>query len=145
METVQEKKCQEVFQVFVTDGTDTVSIGYLKTLLQSVGLNPSEKTVQKCLQQSEAYKTGLLEIETFIEIAKKCKEDETTIEILFDSFKSCDKEGTGTISISEMKYLLTKLGDSISEEDFKVILSDIGLEEKGDVDYKKFIEYLVNH
>lgn len=138
----EEKKFKDAFKVFVTDGTEIVNVVHLGTMLRAVGLNPPEKAVNRHLKESEASNLGFLDLPTFVEIAKKCKKEEKTIEVLIESFKTCDKENKGTISMAEMKYLLTRLGDSISEEEFQEILNDAGLEDKGDVDYKNFVEFL---
>jgi len=60
---------------------------------------------------------------------------------LIESFKFFDKNNDGTISIKEMKYILTFLGDKMDEDEVNDIFKKIDLNDNGSINYTEFVQF----
>lgn len=50
-----------------------------------------------------------------------------------DAFKTIDKEGSGFIMVTELRHLLTNMGDRIADEDFNLLLQELEVDSNGRV------------
>ena len=55
---------------------------------------------------------------------------------LEEAFKTVDKDGTGFVLASELRHLLTNMGDKLSDEDFSVLLEELDIDSNGRVQFK---------
>jgi len=56
------------------------------------------------------------------------------------SFRVFDPEGTGTIAIPELRYILTQLGDKMSNEEADDVIKDADSEGTGFIKYEPYIK-----
>ena len=61
--------------------------------------------------------SGKIEFKEFLEIFAKKMKDPNTEEDLIEAFKTFDKDGNGVISASELKNVMTTLGERLTEEE----------------------------
>lgn len=55
---------------------------------------------------------------------------------LEEAFKTVDKDGCGFVIATELKHLLTNMGDRLSEEDFNIFLEELEIDSNGRVQFK---------
>jgi calmodulin len=67
-------------------------------------------------------------------MAKKMKDYENEEE-LFEVFKVFDRDGNGLISQSELKYVLQKIGENLSDEEIDEMIREIDADHDGNVSY----------
>ncbi|MCQ2817801.1 MAG: EF-hand domain-containing protein [archaeon] len=60
---------------------------------------------------------------------------------IIGAFKFFDKDGTGFISMDELKIILTKLGNGMDEQMVNNIIKESGLLQDDQVDYEKFVKF----
>lgn len=62
---------------------------------------------------------------------------------MFEGLRHFDTEGNGLIKTSELRHLLTTLGDKLTEDEFKDLIT--GQEDNnGNVNYEDFIRSLMS-
>ena len=60
---------------------------------------------------------------------------------IIDSFRFFDKNSDGTISVRELKYILTFLGDKMDENEVKEIFDQIDINNDGNINYTEFVKF----
>lgn len=55
---------------------------------------------------------------------------------LEEAFKTVDKEGSGYVMASELKHLLTNMGDRLSDDDFNLLLEELDIDNNGRIQFK---------
>merc|ERR1712232_218383 len=91
--------------------------------------------------------TGYFDLDKFLRICEsdnpRWLKDNIKPEELIEAFKTFDKDGKGTISIPQLRYMLQCLGDKLEDteaDEFVAYASmAIYLNEAGDVDYEKLV------
>ncbi|XP_065079552.1 calmodulin-like [Ochlerotatus camptorhynchus] len=61
------------------------------------------------------------------------------IEELRDAFSLFDRNGTGSITSSELRTVLRSLGKSVSDAEVKVLLKDLNVDHEGRIQFSNFV------
>ena len=69
---------------------------------------------------------------------KETKDTETYYEV----FKMFDKEQTGYISASGIKYMMTNLGEKLTDREVKEMLNCADTEESDKISYEEFVKMM---
>ncbi|CAF0884261.1 unnamed protein product, partial [Didymodactylos carnosus] len=108
------RQYREAFSLFDKDHDDIIAPQELGIVLRSCGLSPSEADLQK-IQQQVGRK---IDFDTFVKIAKDFKaNNKETEEDIREAFRVFDKDGTGYVSVSELKHAMISLGERLTEEE----------------------------
>lgn len=59
------------------------------------------------------------------------------------SLRVFDKEGTGKIAASELKHILTQMGETLTEREVNEVMQDFPADSKGMIKYEKFVASLL--
>lgn len=57
--------------------------------------------------------------------------------------KVFDKEGNGKIAVAELKHLLTKMGENLTDREVNEVLADFEADKDGMIKYEKFVAALL--
>ncbi|XP_055339444.1 myosin-2 essential light chain-like [Paramacrobiotus metropolitanus] len=134
---------QEAFSLFDNKGDGKIFAGQLGEVLRALGQNPTEAEVRKYQQQ---YKSDQrISFDVFLPILHEFSRSKEPYS--YDSFieglRHFDTEGNGLIKTSELRHLLTTLGDKLSEDEFKDLIT--GHEDSnGNINYEDFIKNLMS-
>merc|ERR1719189_715428 len=61
-------------------------------------------------------------------------------EQVIEAFKIFDPDGTGTISSSEMRTVMTNLGEKLTKDEVDAMLKEADPDNSGKIDYAKFVK-----
>ncbi len=134
MENERENFWKDVFILFDKENKGRIHFKSIHKYLQSVGIVIEKKEIKnelqnKGYQEKEEYTFDEL-YNTFSSINTISNED------ILNAFQVFDKNGK--INKEELKYIMTNLGDKISEEEAEQILSNFKIE-NGEIDYMEFL------
>ena len=79
---------------------------------------------------------GKIEFDEFLPMMCRKMEEVYLAEVLRETFKIFDKDGSGYINASELKELMEKLGEKLSDEEIEKMIAEADLDEDGKVSYK---------
>ncbi|XP_043939673.1 myosin light polypeptide 6-like [Protopterus annectens] len=137
---------KEAFQLFDLRGDN--KIGYIQCgdVLRALGQNPTNAEVMKVLgnPKQDEMNTKFLSFEQFLPILQTVNKnrDQSTVEEITDGFRVFDKEGNGKITSSEVRHVLTSLGEKMREDEVEALLA--GLEDaNGCIDYEEFVHMVL--
>jgi calmodulin len=136
----QINEFKEAFSLFDKDDTGTIATKTLGTVIRSLGQNPTEGELVDLLNEIDPDGKRTIDFPEFLSImAGRCRMKETDFEEeILEAFKVFDKEGTGFISPSMMRYVVSSLG--VSQEE----LEELTAGWDGDqIDYREFVKVLM--
>lgn len=138
-----EQILEEAFNLFDKDGSGTISTSEFGMVLRAIGLNPTDKEIETFVDQLDTNKSGRLEFNEFRvfynDYKKKHKNSQEAIE---NAFKLFDKDDNGYIEAKELKSILSRCGQKISDEEVQEMIAVADVDKDGKINYKEFAKFI---
>ncbi|KAL3874519.1 hypothetical protein ACJMK2_037525 [Sinanodonta woodiana] len=138
------KSIKEAFRLFDKDGNGSITTKELGTVMKSVGQNPSEAELQDMVNEIDTDGNGIIEVNDFIiMMGKKMKEADTEEEIK-DVFNIFDRDGNGFICNEELKFVMTNLGEKLTDEEIGEMIKEADKDKDGQISYDDFLRLMTS-
>lgn len=134
---------KDAFALFDKSATGKVSPALLGDLLRAVGQNPSLKEISNL---QDTINGNELSYEQFKELVnrdggfKELGKPEDYIK----AFQIFDKNLTGFISVGELKYILTTIGEKLSNDEVDELLKNVTITDENSIDYAEFVKSILS-
>lgn len=137
-------KYTEAFNIF-----DKHQQGYIPwkpdfaNLWRAIGQNPTEADLKRIIEENDTG-TGHFQLETFLKLCEN-REDALRKEQLIEAFKTFDKDGKGTLTIAQIRYVLMTMGDPLNDEEADRFIDFADKNKEGptaEIDYEELVERL---
>ncbi|CDJ41367.1 myosin light chain TgMLC1, putative [Eimeria tenella] len=129
-EMVENDEMQQKYNEKASGGK--VSTSDAAVLARQLGLAPSYADVEKCEQENG----NQLDYATFQQFAAQSTHPEDNIEDLVGAFAHFDPNGTGTLTVQQMRNILMTFGEPLTKEEMSVVESKFF--SGNTVDYRDF-------
>ncbi|XP_070535608.1 myosin-2 essential light chain-like [Ptychodera flava] len=136
---------RDCFSLFDKVGDGKVEISEIQNVLRALGYNPMGEDVKK-IEKELGDGADRVAFENFMAVVaahgSKIRGDSTSdYTTMVEGLRVFDKESNGYISSSELRHILTTLGDRLSDEDVDDLLQ--GLENShGQINYEDFVQLI---
>ncbi|XP_075262918.1 neo-calmodulin-like [Convolutriloba macropyga] len=113
------EELQEVFNDFDADASGSVNVSELKSMLQALGQNVSQRELKELMDEVDADGSGEISFDEFCEMmAKKISEQgEVDIETqLQEIFRMFDRKEQGYVTFNDLKQILKMLSIKLPDE-----------------------------
>ena len=136
------KNNKDIFTLFDKKGQGSISKQQFGDYLRAIGYNPTNAQVAEILSASSDDTLTLEQISSLIDANQELLDATTTgkIEDFIKAFQVFDKENTGKVTVGDIRYMLTGLGEKLSDEEVDELLKGVEIDADGGIDYKKFME-----
>jgi Ca2+-binding EF-hand superfamily protein len=130
---------EQAFALFDRDGDGCISAVELATLMRSVGAAPTQMQVDRFVAQVDGdRRTGLIKFDEFIAFLEDLRATPDTDDEVIAAFKYLDKDNTGYVPATELRRILTSIGDLLTHEE----VDEMFREAKVEGNLISFDEYL---
>jgi calmodulin len=110
----QVEEFQEAFDMFDRDGSGVVKLAALGTVMRSLGLNPITEKLDAMIDAAAgAREAGGVDFPQFLAMMAREMSDDDPEEAIREAFQVFDRDGTGFISASELRLVMTNLGKGL--------------------------------
>uniref|UniRef100_G3U0R9 EF-hand calcium-binding domain-containing protein 11 n=1 Tax=Loxodonta africana TaxID=9785 RepID=G3U0R9_LOXAF len=127
---------KEVFSLFDKDGNRNTTTKELGTVMRSLRQNPTEAELQDMINEVDADGNGTID---FLDGKKSERHSEEKIKEAF-SPQLLDKDGNGYVSDSELRHVMTNLGEKLPDEEVDEIIREADIDGDGQVNYEEFVQ-----
>ncbi|EMR85347.1 putative myosin regulatory light chain cdc4 protein [Botrytis cinerea BcDW1] len=131
---------REAFQLFDKRGTQRVQLDQLGDLLRACGQNPTLNEIREL----EKNVGGEFDFETFSKILNRPGgfRDPGEPEEYCRGFQVFDKDMTGFIGVGQLRYILTNLGEKMSDEEVDELLKAVDTS-SGEINYTDLVRTIL--
>ena len=142
--SIQEERKQlisEVFDMFDKDQNGTIQASELHSVLESLGRNSNDDDVNQFLTKLDVDENGVVSKDEFMAAVDEIYSfPQSTVDEVVQAFQIFDINGSGKITVDEMKTILLKFTNEFSERDVASIFELIDVDQDGKVSYAEFAE-----
>ena len=130
--------CKEAFSLFDKDGDGSISCDELRTVMTSLGENPTTMELEEMIQEVDSDGNGQIEFSEFLTMMAQKMGTRSFNDEALEAFKVLDKDGSGSISESELRQIMSNIGEDITDEEIKEMMNEADLDGDGQVTFKEF-------
>ena len=130
--------CKEAFSLFDKDGDGSISCDELRTVMTSLGENPTTIELEEMIQEVDSDGNGQIEFSEFLTMMAQKMGTRSFNDEALEAFKVLDKDGSGSISESELRQIMSNIGEDITDEEIKEMMNEADLDGDGQVSFKEF-------
>ncbi|CAG5121705.1 unnamed protein product, partial [Candidula unifasciata] len=134
---------EEAFKLFDSDGDGFLLVSEATSAIRSLGHILTDADMKGLLNRAgvDTGRGGRVDLAKFKQMHGSLKPQNYNLQ-LEEAFKTVDKDGCGFVIATELKHLLTNMGDRLSQEDFNILLEELDIDSDGRVQFKEFIRLL---
>ena len=136
------KECKIIFDLIDKDKDTKITPEELGPALRVCGASPSQQELEMAIQGS-GDQSNLINFEKFIDIYEKLINNQDSEEDIINELKKLDKNGSGTITVNDLRNLLANYGDVLTKEDVDDVVQEANADKNGKINIEKFAKILL--
>ncbi|GLJ29333.1 hypothetical protein SUGI_0578470 [Cryptomeria japonica] len=137
----QTASMREAFSLFDTDRDGCITVAELGTVMRSLGENPTQADLQDIIKREQIGST--IDFPRFVDVMRRNMKGGNFHTQLRDAFKVLDKDGTGMLSVTELRHILTSVGEKLEPSEFDEWIREIKVDSEGNISYEEFIDRMM--
>lgn len=138
----QIREIKEAFHVFDNNGDGCITATELKKLVTSLGYNITEAELMDMMNQIDSDGNGAIDFPEFLALMTKNLEDCDPEDILLESFKVFDRDGSGFIGVSELDRVFKLLGQEFKDYEIEAMIKAADADGDGLVGWEDFTKMM---
>lgn len=142
----QQREVRDIFQLFDKKGDGKIDPHQIGDVCRALGLNPPQDVIKRVAEQVDDDRNGArLTFEEFQPIfASVSKEKQSgSASDFVEGLRMFDSDGSGMISVAELRHILTNIGDKLSNSEVDKLLREVRTE-GGLVNYEEFVRKVMS-
>eukprot|EP00536_Pseudo-nitzschia_multiseries_P006996 jgi/Psemu1/286820/fgenesh1_pg.156_\ len=131
---------KEAFAMFDINGDGTIELNEIKQVMRKLGQNPTEDELKEMISTVDDNGDHEIDFEEFLVLMKSRtdvdpKDPEKELK---DAFAVFDTDGNGSIDRKELKRLMKKLGQALTEAEVDAMMDEVDINGDGTISYEEF-------
>ena len=132
------KECKIIFDLIDKDKDAKINSEELGPALRVCGASPSQQELDMLIDNS-----NLITFEKFIDIYEKLINNQDSEDDIINELKKLDKNGTGNITVNDLKNLLLNFGEVLTKEEMDDVIQEANADKSGNINIEKFAKILL--
>ena len=131
------------FNGFDKDNDGYLDIKELGELLHSLGQVPTEAERQEIMATTSVTLEKIDFGDFLYLMTLKMKHTDMEQELI-NAFKVFDRDGNGNISTQELKYVMSNVGETMTDEEIDMMIQEADGDRDGQINYHEFISMMIS-
>ncbi|CAL4935605.1 unnamed protein product [Urochloa decumbens] len=129
---------KEVFNLYDKDRDGFITSEELGTVMESLGENFTESELKAMIKAVDADGTGTIDFHKFLNLMARKLKDTDSEEKLQEAFDVIDKDQDGYISATELRQVMTNLGEKVTDQEVEEMMREADTDGDGLVSFEEF-------
>mmetsp|Transcript_21379 Transcript_21379/g.19450 ORF Transcript_21379/g.19450 Transcript_21379/m.19450 type:complete len:171 (-) Transcript_21379:22-534(-) len=132
------EEIREAFNLFDTDGSGTIDPKELKAAMQSLGFEAKNQTIYQMIADIDKDGDGSIDFDEFLDMMTAKMSDKDSKEGIQKVFNLFDDDGTGKISLRNLKRVAKELGETMSDAELLEMIERADTDGDGEINVDEF-------
>eukprot|EP00928_Gymnodinium_smaydae_P050285 TRINITY_DN33852_c0_g1_i1.p1 TRINITY_DN33852_c0_g1~~TRINITY_DN33852_c0_g1_i1.p1 ORF type:complete len:156 (+),score=63.15 TRINITY_DN33852_c0_g1_i1:75-542(+) len=110
------------FQEIDVDGKGAITAGDLGALLTKCGQKPTEEQLQLMVAEADINGDGTVDLKEFLLLMQQQGRPKDAKAEFQEAFRVFDRDGDGSISVTDLMQALGSLGEEVTEEEVREVI-----------------------
>ena len=120
------------------DGDGCITAAELGTVMRSLGQFPTDEELQQMIDESDTNHDGVIDFQEFLDMVRRQEVHQTNEpDIGLEAFKVFDVDGDGYITADELRQIMAKLGETLTDEEVEMMIEEADSDGDGQISYKE--------
>merc|ERR1712226_1376561 len=138
----QVMEIKDAFDLFDKDRSGEITVGEMLDAMRSLGYDTEHGDAAQHVKNLDKDGSGALEFNEFYELLTARFSENTTKEELQRVFSLFDTDGTGNISVANMRAVADQVGDQVSDDELGDIVLKNDMDNDGLLNFEDFYNVL---
>mmetsp|Transcript_4758 Transcript_4758/g.16730 ORF Transcript_4758/g.16730 Transcript_4758/m.16730 type:complete len:149 (+) Transcript_4758:68-514(+) len=130
---------KEAFALFDRDGDGKIASSEIGTVMRSLGQMPTQEEVAAIVK---GVGSSSVDFPEFLTVMSKNMKPPASEEEIKEAFRVFDKEGDGFVSASELRHVMTNLGEKLTEDEIDEMITEADDDSDGQIKYAEFVKMM---
>ncbi|XP_060596607.1 calmodulin-A-like isoform X2 [Ruditapes philippinarum] len=126
---------REAFNLFDKNKDNVISAKELGTVMRALGQSPTDKDIETMIQHADVNKNGSIDFDEFVKMMIGYQRRADPEQEMREAFRVFDKDNNGYISADELRYVMTNLGEKLTDQEVAEMIREADMNGDGMVDY----------
>ncbi|CAG9333219.1 unnamed protein product [Blepharisma stoltei] len=138
----QKQEIKEAFDLFDTDKTGSIDYHELKVAMRALGFDVKKLEVIDLMRQYDKENSGRIDYQDFLDIMTQKIGDRDPKEEVLKAFRLFDDDGTGYITLKNLRRVARELGEHLSDEELKAMIDEFDKDSDGQISQEEFFNIM---
>merc|ERR1711959_675352 len=134
----QRQEIKECFELFDADNSGMIDASELRGAMEALGFKPKKDEIKKMLADIDKDGNGTIEAEEFLTLMTAKMSTKDAKDDMIKAFSLFDDDGTGKITLKNLRRVSQELGDELSEAELKEMLQMGDTDGDGEINQDEF-------
>lgn len=133
-----------VFVLFFSFWIGTIELHELQQVMRKLGQNPTESDLIEMINSVDDNGDNEIDFDEFLILMKSRIGERDPEKELKDAFAVFDTDGSGSIDRKELKRLMKKLGQALTEAELDAMMEEVDTNGDGEISFEEFKAMMVS-
>jgi len=138
----QRAEVNEAFKLFDADRDGKLDYYQLKVAMRALGFEVKKADVQRILNEYDREGENLIDERSFTEVVTDRILERNPVDEVLKAFKLFDDDGTGKITIKNMRRVARELGEEMTDDELQAMVDEFDRSKSGSLDEDDFLSIM---
>jgi len=114
----------------------------LGVIMKSLGKNPTQEELAVMISEVDADGSGEIEFPEFLQLMAKKLQTADSIDEMREAFLVFDRDKSGSVTASELKHVMSNLGEQVSDEEVEEMIREADADGDGELSFDDFLQFI---
>tara|TARA_B110001452_G_C15098710_1_gene383131 strand:+ start:142 stop:648 length:507 start_codon:yes stop_codon:yes gene_type:complete len=134
----QKQEVHDAFELFDTEKTGRIDYHELKVAMRALGFDCKKAEALRLIEEHDLKGTGTIGEHEFLDIMTARIAQRDPEEELRKAFELFDEDGSGRITLRNMRRIARELGENLSDDELQAMIEEFDTDQDGEISLEEF-------